>query len=123
MNNLKYSIIYGTIRPEISERLSLGLIFVEGDKISIRYSEKKLSALQPLLTQSEYEFVGKVIRSLSRNNCINSAETINYLTRYSNNLITVSQLHTIDLEPTKGSQDWLFRNYVYAGEKKTKNKL
>lgn len=123
MNNLKYSIIYGVIRSEIAERLSLGLIFVNGDKINIRYSQKKLNALQYLLSSHEYRFIVKVLRALSKNNNISSAETINYLTRYSNNLIAISQLQSIDLKPSSKNEDWLFRNYVYAGTKKTKNKL
>ena len=40
---MKYSIIYGVIRPEISEQLSVGIIIVDGDKISVRYSNKKMN--------------------------------------------------------------------------------
>lgn len=31
MKKLEYSIIYGVIRPEISERLSVGLVIVSGN--------------------------------------------------------------------------------------------
>ena len=31
MGNLRYSIIYAVIRPEISEQISVGLIIVDGD--------------------------------------------------------------------------------------------
>ena len=115
MNKLKYSIIYGVIRPEISEQLSLGLIIVDGDKVNVRYSNEKLNALQSLYTPSEYEFVHRVIESLSSGNVIQSTDTINYRTRYANNLIAVSSLHDIDLDSSQESQDWLYRNYVYAG--------
>ena len=45
MNKLKYSIIYGVIRPEISEQLSLGLIIVDGDKVkvSIRFRGRQIT--------------------------------------------------------------------------------
>ena len=35
---MRYSIIYAVIRPEISERISVGLIIVDGDKVDVRYS-------------------------------------------------------------------------------------
>lgn len=114
MNKLKYSIIYGVIRPEISEQLSLGLIIVDNDEVKVRYSDKKLQLLQSLYTESEYEFVSKVLKSLTTNNVIQSTDLINYLTRYSNNLIAISALQDIDLDSSQESQDWLYHNYVCA---------
>ena len=58
-----YSIIYAVIRPEIAERISVGLIFVEGGKVDIRYSQQKLDALRNLFSQKEYEFVSQVVSS------------------------------------------------------------
>lgn len=113
MNNLRYSIIYAVIRPEISEQLSIGLIIVDKQGIEVRYSQKKLSLLQGIFSEKEYRFISKVINSLQRNQSVNSVEAVNYLTRYSNNLITVSPLQTIDIEPSEQSKNWLFRNYVY----------
>jgi len=110
--NMKYSIIYGVIRPEIAEQLSVGIIIVDGDEISVRYSTKKMNVMKALYTESEYKFLGKVLRSLSKNGSIQSTDVINYLTRYSNNLIAVSKLQTINLEPTKKNKEWLYKNYV-----------
>lgn len=117
-NKLKYSIIYAVIRPEISERLSVGLIIVEGDKVEVRYSRQKLNALQALFSEKEYKFIARVVSSMKKNQTVNSTEAINYLSRYSNNLIAVSPLQTIDIEPTEYSKDRLFKNYVYAGSRK-----
>lgn len=116
-NRLRYSIIYAVIRPEISERLSVGLIIVDGDKIDVRYSRQKLNALQALFSEKEYKFVARVVTSM--NQTVNTTDAINYLARYSNNLIAVSPLQTIDIEPTKSSKERLFKNYVYGGPKKT----
>ncbi len=113
MNSLRYSIIYAVIRPEISEQLSIGLIIVDNQGIEVRYSQKKLSLLQGVFSEKEYRFVSKVINSLQRNQSVNSVEAVNYLTRYSNNLIAVSPLQTIDIEPSEQSKNWLFRTYVY----------
>lgn len=118
-NKLRYSIIYAVIRPEISERISVGLIIVDGDKVDVRYSRQKLNALQALFTDKEYRFVTRVVSSMKRNQTIKSTDAINYLVRYSNNLIAVSPLQTIDIEPTETSKERLYKNYVYGGVKKT----
>lgn len=118
-NCLKYSIIYAVIRPEISERVSVGLIIVDGDKIDIRYSRQKLNAIQPFFSEKEYKFVSRVVISMKRNQTVNSTEAINYLTRYSNNLISVSPLQAIDVEPTKQIKEKLFKSYVYEGSRKS----
>lgn len=110
-DKIKYSIIYGVIRPEISERLSIGLVIITKSRVSVRYSEKKLKVFESLLSKSEYELMGKIVRSLVRKQTINGGN-INYLSRYSNNMITFSPLQTIDLEPSQKNEDWLYRNYV-----------
>ena len=114
MENLKYSIIYGVIRPEISEQLSIGIVYVDNGNVSVRYSKKKLDVLQGLFSEQEYKFLRKTLQSLGKNAAIQSTDAINYLTRYSNNLISLSQLQTIDIAPSESSKDWLYRNYVYS---------
>ena len=91
-----------------------GLIFVDGDKIDIRYSEQKLEALHGLMSQKQCKFITDVVRSMPSSHQINSAQDVNYLSRYSNNLISVSPLQSIDIEPTEQSKMRLFRNYVSA---------
>ncbi len=106
MGNLRYSIIYAVIRPEISEQVSVGLIIVDGEQVDVRYSRQKLNALH---------FVSRVVSQMKRNKRVNTVEDVNYLTRYSNNLLAFSPLQSIDVAPTEQSKDWLFRNYVYNG--------
>ena len=64
-NSLKYSIIYAVIRPEISERVSVGLIIVDGDSIDIRYSRQKLNAIQPFFSEKEYKLLSRVVVSMN----------------------------------------------------------
>lgn len=118
MNSLRYSIIYAVIRPEISEQLSVGLIIVDNQGIEVRYSQKKLSLLQSVFSEKESKFISRVINSLQRNKSLNSVDAVNYLTRYSNNLIAVSPLQTIEIEASEQSKNWLFRNYVYDSTQK-----
>jgi len=110
---MKYSIIYAVIRPEISERVSLGLIFVDGDKVDVRYSQQKLDAVRGLFPPKEYEFLSEVVSSMATDGSINSVKVINYLTRYSNNLIAVSPLQSIDIAATEQSKASLFSSYIY----------
>ena len=114
-NSLRYSIIYAVIRPEISERVSVGLIIVDGDNIDIRYSRQKLNAIQPFFSEKEYKLLSRVV--VSMNKTVNSTDTINYLTRYSNNLISISPLQRIDITSSKQSKEKLYRYYVYEGNR------
>lgn len=115
MNKLRYSIIYAVIRPEISEQISVGLIFIEGDKVDMRYSSEKLKALQSLFPEESYTFISQVVRSMKLNLSQYTVETIDYLTRYSNNMISLSPLQSIDVIPSEQNKTKLYRNYVYAG--------
>ncbi len=117
MSNLRYSIIYAVIRPEISEKISVGLIIVDGEQLDVRYSRRKLNALQFLFPEKEYRFVSKVVSQMRKNKRVKTVEDVNYLTRYSNNLISFSPMQSIDLSPTGQNKDWLFKNYVYDGIK------
>lgn len=117
MSNLRYSIIYAVIRPEISEKISVGLIIVDGEQLDVRYSRRKLNALQFLFPEKEYRFVSKVVSQMRKNKRVKTVEDVNYLTRYSNNLIAFSPMQSIDLSPTGQNKDWLFKNYVYDGVK------
>jgi hypothetical protein len=113
MEKLRYSIIFAVIRPEISEQLSIGLIIVDGDKVEVRYSPDKLNAMQSLFSDKEYRFIAGTVSSMSNGRKVETIEDVNYLIRYSNNLITLSPLQSIDISPTKQNKDWLFANYVY----------
>ena len=87
-NNLQYSIIYADIRPEIKERLSLGVLTIE-----------------------QYKAISSIVRKELRE--LASVETLKYLTRYSNNLISFSPIQSIDKSQANINGEWLYRNYVY----------
>ena len=85
MCKLKYSIIYAVIRPEIS-----------------------------LYPKAEYEFVSKAVRSMNRRNVLKNEQDIEYLSRYSNNLLSISHLQTIDIEACEKNKNWLYKSYVHG---------
>lgn len=109
-NNLQYSIIYADIRPEINERLSLGLLIIEQGKVQVMHSEKKLGVLKQLYTPKEFKAISSIVRHELRR--MDSVETLQYLMRYSNNLISFSPIQSIDKAQTNINEDWLYRNYV-----------
>ena len=115
MKKLRFSIIYAVIRPEISEQISVGLIFVDGDRVEMRYSSEKLKALQGLFPEKSYTFISQVVRSMKLKQSQCTVDTIDYLTRYSYNMISLSPLQSIDVIPSEQNKVKLYRNYVYAG--------
>ena len=110
-NNLQYSIIYADIRPEINERLSLGVLIIENNMVKVYYSQKKLEIVKLLYTPKEYKAISSIVRKELRE--LVSVETLKYLTRYSNNLISFSPIQSIDKSQANISGEWLYRNYVY----------
>lgn len=110
-DNLQYSIIYADIRPEIKERLSLGVLWIDQDKVKMLYSRKKLGILKQLYKPKEYKAISSIVRRDLRQ--IESVETLKYLTRYSNNLISFSPIQSIDKTQTAINGEWLYKNYVY----------
>ena len=110
-NNLQYSIIYADIRPEIKERLSLSIVTIEQNKVKVYYSQKKLGIVKLLYTPKEYKAISSIVRKELRE--LASVETLKYLTRYSNNLISFSPIQSIDKSQANINGEWLYRNYVY----------
>ena len=110
-NNLQYSIIYADIRPEIKERLSLGVLTIEEDKVRVMYSQKKLGIIKQLYTPKEYKAISSIVRNGLRG--LTSVDTLKYLTRYSNNLISFSPIQSIDKAQSNINSEWLYKNYVY----------
>ena len=111
-DNLQYSIIYADIRPEIKERLSLGVLWIDQDKVKMLYSQKKLGLLKQLYKPKEYKAISSIVRRDLRQ--IESVVTLKYLTRYSNNLISFSPIQSINKAQTDINGEWLYRNYVYT---------
>ena len=59
-NNIQYSIIYADIRPEITERLSLGILTIDQDRVKVYYSQKKLGIVKLLYTEKEYKAISNI---------------------------------------------------------------
>ena len=113
MNTLEYSIVYESIRPEIKEQVSVGIIFCQGGVIEVRYSTAKLNAVKQLLPKVDYEYLRRSIVSLSKKSSLDSVASIDYLNRYSNNILTVSEIRKVKMDTESLSKDGLYKMYVY----------
>jgi len=111
---LKYSIIYAEINTVSSERISVGILFSDGDNVEMRYSKKKISAITDLMEPSRHKYLKGTILSMSTRKKIKTESDINYLVRYSNNLITFSKLETVRLSPNDKNKDKLYKMFVYS---------
>ena len=112
MNTLEYSIVYAMIRPEISEQVSVGIIFCQGGQLEMKYSAAKLSVVRKLLSEVEYSYLRRAITTLSAKNALESVSSIDYLSRYSNNILTVSGLRKVKLDSPRISKGRLYKMYV-----------
>lgn len=118
MNTLEYSIVYAMIRPEISERVSVGIIFCQGGQMEMKYSTAKLGAVKNLLPESEYNYLRRALATLSTKKALESVPSIDYLSRYSNNILTVSSLRKVKVDSPHITKDRLYKMYVYKGSSK-----
>ncbi len=115
MNTIEYSVVYAMIRPEISEQISVGIIIFQEGELEVRYSNAKLSVAKSLLSKAEYSFLRRTLTSMSSNKSLESISNVEYLNRYSNNLLTVSGIRKVKVDSPKISKERLYKLYVYNG--------
>ena len=113
MSTLEYSIVYATIRPEIRERVSVGIIFCQDGKIEVKDSLAKLKAVRQLVSEAEYYYLRRTLVAMSTRNLISSVASIDYLNRYSNNVLTVSDIRKVKMDSPRLSKNKLYEMYVY----------
>jgi len=135
-----YSILSAVVRPEIQEKISIGLLLVSADEIFFSFSKNKISVLKSLLDPSLYKFLNETIRQIdlavssenskketlfaNNDHSMQFSESyLSYMNRYSNNLINFSSPVQIDLPANDSLYNFLFKKYIDASgsvQKKTK---
>jgi hypothetical protein len=130
----KYSILSVLIRPEIQEKISVGLLLFNNDEVYFSYSKNKLQVLKELLSQSSYKILRDVLESIEKkvapdnqkalgrkgfnifkNNILDqsfSTSYISYLSKYSNNIISFTNPKEIYLEINNQNFSSLFKKYI-----------
>jgi len=128
-----YSILSVYTKPEIDERLSIGMIMHSSEKIFFHYSKQKLAVIQRLLSKEAYKAAINYLKTVGRTiaaggNPDNSGELdlsietrydrilnenyLEYLSRYNNNLVTFSKPQIIDYKINQTNFESIFRILV-----------
>ena len=126
-----YSILYVTLNTALNERVGIGLVMSNGTHTMFKHSSEKLLAIKGIIDVERYNFVRSYMRSLendmniavgsnglfenklSNRNWVTESY-INYLSRYSNNLIQFSEPKFIDIDFDPNNFKSLFEKYVYT---------
>ncbi|SIS65533.1 hypothetical protein [Belliella pelovolcani] len=119
-----YSIIYTSLSALGNERINLGLLLSQEDGISMmKFSEEKLYLLKKLLSTESFKLLKIQLSSFENiSNTDNNlqvaysnlrADYIQYLSNYTNNLISLTPPKVIDIDANQAVFDKLFEQYVY----------
>ncbi len=125
-----YSILSINIKPEINERLSIGMIMIYGDKVFFQYSKNKLSVIQRLISNETYRAALDYLRLIEKSvssklildksvnelniksenkyNRIFSEQYLQYLSKYNNNLISFTNTNYLDIDGSENIFKKLF---------------
>ncbi|NOZ35664.1 MAG: hypothetical protein GXO80_10250 [Chlorobi bacterium] len=139
-----YSIIYAVIRPEIDEKISVGIILLDKNQVSLSISENKVSLLKKTVSKNYLNSIkfslslierSFILKQGSSNNPQRILELqvkdksdvfnysyIEYLSRYNSNVLTFSEPIEINLKITNDLFLKLFHKFVDKYENKQKEK-
>ena len=130
----QYTILSVLIRPEIQEKISIGLLFFDLNQVYFSYSKNKLTAAKALLSNSSYKILKDTLENIEkkivadntsysekrgfkifRNKVFEntfSASYISYLSRYSNNVIAFTTPKEIYLDINSENFKSLYKQYI-----------
>jgi len=126
-----YTILSAVIRPEIQEKISIGLLLVSANGLFFLCSKNKLSVVRSLIDNSLYKYLNETIRQIDtaiekEKNEKGSIFTdaphhvqfsegyLSYMNSYSNNLINFSAPLQIEMEADTKLFQFLYNKYVDA---------
>jgi len=126
----RYSIISAAIRPEIGERITIGLLLIDEEKVYFRFSKDKLNVLKELINDHSYVYLKESIKQIRQaaiseasklaslftyneiQNPLFSAGYLEYLSRYSNNLLNFTSPKNIEVKADETLFLNLYKKYV-----------
>ncbi len=128
------SVISAVIRPEIKEKVSIGLLLIGDDKLYLGFSKNKLEVVSQLLPEDVFRglrFNVKNFQQVAADNegnrtlftshltvvenlqhTIFSESYLGYLSNYKNNVISVSEPNSIAIAPNQEVFERLFKKMV-----------
>lgn len=130
MKKSHFSILYAVIRPEIQERIAVGILLVDNSKVCFSFSKTKINALRELMPQHNYSYLKELLsnikNSIDQQNFDDnkffgieqeikkpfSLGYLEYVSRYSNNILNFSAPKVIDMAASEILYDNLFKKYI-----------
>ena len=114
---MRYSIIYALTRPLAQEIVSVGIVFFKDGDFEYIYSEKKLRIAESLISSCCAPYLSSIVKDFQKNvledrSDESIARELGYLSRYSNNIILVTEPRTISMDFCRESFDTLYSQYV-----------
>ncbi|MGB1205061.1 MAG: hypothetical protein ACPG5B_05405 [Chitinophagales bacterium] len=116
--NTFYAIIYAFIRPDIDEKISIGLICVTNNKLYLKTSDEKVKIAKNLVSkhlalalENELSSISSKV-ALAKNDSIFNAQYFNYLNKYKNNVIGISIANHLDIEINEDIFNKLYSKYI-----------
>lgn len=130
----QYSILSVLIRPEIQEKISIGLLLFDLNEVYFSFSKNKLQVSKELLSNPSYKILKEILENIEKkvesdnlkqfdkkrfkiykNKFVDSTFStsyISYLSKYSNNVISFTNPKEIYLEINNQNFTSLFKKYV-----------
>lgn len=129
-----YTIISAVLRPEIQEKISIGLFLSNGQDFCFQYSKNKLSAIKTLLSSNAFQNLkdglanieSLTLKSKERElslfkekSFLHQTQYIEYLSRYNNNIITFSKPKEIDIAFNNLNFNRLYSQFIETNPTET----
>ncbi|OQP53575.1 hypothetical protein [Niastella populi] len=130
----QYSILSVLIRPEIQEKISIGLLLFDANEVYFSFSGNKLLVCKELLSTPSYKILREIFENIEKildeekarnfqpksfriyksaiTGNIFTAAYISYLSRYSNNILSFTAPKDINLETNDQNFLSLFKKYI-----------
>lgn len=122
-----YSILYCTIRPNLDERISIGLFMANEKECLFHYAKDKLHIIKDLITDEALQLLKSNLKSIEqlavncnidslnahKGNTFLAEHYFNYLSVYANNLLTYSKPVQINIELNQTRFNQLFEKFIF----------
>jgi hypothetical protein len=107
-----YSIFYVSIKPEIQEKVAVGLWTKTDKEVFFEFSEQKLKIIKDLLNEDSYHLLKNAFLSFKKNIQDIEKQRIEYFAKYNHNLILISEPKPIDLKINQQIFEKLYAKWI-----------
>lgn len=135
--NTYYSIVYFTLNAALDEKVSIGLLMSDGKTHLFDFSTEKLNAINKIADYTKVSLAKAYLKSLTPDKTDSerpslfdmeneewfSENSLDYLNRYSNNIIRFSTPKRIDVEFNPENFKKIFSSYIHELQMVTEDSL